>query len=144
MTTVSLSMRESAMHPNYYDEDITDDLWALLLIVRLSRIFCLENLKPAVHVMYNVIRINWRPLVKAFYSLLCMWIISATLLFMFEQNSEADDDGLTMSHRYRDIPTALQYAIVHLKGDYPIVNYTGCTRLLLSLVIIFGIAFIGA
>merc|ERR1719178_39407 len=31
----------------------------------------------SVHVVYNVVRINWRPLLKAFYSLVCMWFISS-------------------------------------------------------------------
>eukprot|EP00746_Dinoflagellata_sp_MGD_P007095 gnl/MRDRNA2_/MRDRNA2_114003_c0_seq1.p1 gnl/MRDRNA2_/MRDRNA2_114003_c0~~gnl/MRDRNA2_/MRDRNA2_114003_c0_seq1.p1 ORF type:complete len:1618 (-),score=323.50 gnl/MRDRNA2_/MRDRNA2_114003_c0_seq1:20-4873(-) len=138
------TIREAAFHPDFHDGDISDDLAAMWLIARLLRILCLESLKPAIHVMYNVTRINWRPLVKAFYSMLCMWFICATLLYMFERESELDDDGLRMNHRYRDIPTALQYAIVHLKGDYPLVNYTASTRLLLTCVIIFGIAFIGA
>jgi hypothetical protein len=144
ITTFSGTIRENAFHPNFYDEDVTDDLAALWLIFRLLRILCLESLKPAVHVMYNVTRINWRPLVKAFYSLFCMWFISSTLLYMFERDSELDDDGIMMKHRYRDIPTAMQYAIVHLKGDYPLCNYTAATKLLLTTVIIFGIAFIGA
>jgi len=59
------------------------------------------------------------PLLKSGFTLVAVWYIYATLLFLFEHNS---DSGV--ASRYPDILTGLQYALVHLTGDFPIYDYT--------------------
>merc|ERR1719265_596060 len=84
-TSVSSDTRETAFHPDSYGEHQTEDLVALLLIARLLRIFCLDNLKPCLHELWNVIWINRKPLLKTYFALVCVWFWTAHVLYMCEK-----------------------------------------------------------
>jgi hypothetical protein len=96
------------------------------------------------HHLYNVIKINFKPLAKAFYALISVWLVGSVLMYLCERNDDNDDDGMFQKDRYRDIPTAMQYTLTHLTGDYPLVVYTLPAKIFLGFSILFGIALIGA
>merc|ERR1711924_551071 len=132
------------MDPDFYDNNPWDECFFLTLTVRLLRLLCVENLQPAIHHFYNVVKINRKPLAKAYFAVLSIWFVSAVVLYICERNDDQDDDGMYQRDRYRDVPTAMSYALVHLKGDYPLSVYNLPAKVYLTFVILFGIALIGA
>merc|ERR1719440_930959 len=132
------SHRTYVFNPNYHDDNFIYDM---IVPLRTLRCFCIENYAHALHTLLSVFYINRKPMLKSFYSLVCIWYIFGTCLYLTERDApdggfrfvgkhsmdvEEEEDEITMKHRYRDILTGLQFALVHITGDYPIADY--CAR----------------
>jgi hypothetical protein len=50
---------------------------------------------------------------------------------------------MSMQDRYRDVPTALSYSMIHLTGDFPLVDYTLPSKFVLYVGIILGMCTLG-
>jgi len=122
-------VRDRALHPDYHASLIFDDM---LIPLRLLRLFVFENYFPTAHVLKCVIRRNIKPLMESGYCLVCIWLIFGVVLYVFEHEPppDTDDDGdeMPMHQRYKNVLVGLQYALVHVTGDYPISGYRWCSK----------------
>eukprot|EP00397_Hematodinium_sp_SG-2012_P000581 GEMP01000582.1.p1 GENE.GEMP01000582.1~~GEMP01000582.1.p1 ORF type:complete len:1461 (+),score=269.10 GEMP01000582.1:890-5272(+) len=96
------------------------------------RLFLLDSYIPSVSVIARVIVRNRVALVYAYFALLPLWLVMATVLFLFEERDEELDDELLypMRVQYASVGRALKLTLVHLTGDYPITTYTFYARVL--------------
>eukprot|EP00929_Paragymnodinium_shiwhaense_P105173 TRINITY_DN70096_c0_g1_i1.p1 TRINITY_DN70096_c0_g1~~TRINITY_DN70096_c0_g1_i1.p1 ORF type:complete len:1193 (+),score=133.75 TRINITY_DN70096_c0_g1_i1:243-3581(+) len=100
------------------DLDMLTSACSTLVPLRLLRLLSLEAYVPAVSMLVSVISSNGRAFLKCAYAISVVWLSFATVLYLLLHN---DDDD--MGKRYRTIPRAASYSLVHLTGDYPITEY---------------------
>jgi hypothetical protein len=132
--------RQDCFFPSYTD-GVFDNL---MVPSRLLRLFMFESYLPSVHVLTNVLVLNITPLKRCGYSLICIWYLFATVLYYFEHDGAAGtDDEMSMGDRYRNVLSSLQYALVHLTGDYPITEYRFPSKVAHFFSIIFGMCVTG-
>ena len=48
------------------------------------------------------------------------------------------DNGVTQGMRFKDVPTAMSYTLIHLSGDYPLLDYTLTGKFICFLMCIFA------
>ena len=51
-----------------------------------------------------------------------------------------DVDDPTQAWRFRNAPNSLQYTLIHLTGDFPLIDYTLVGRVLCFLIVILAVA----
>jgi len=51
---------------------------------------------------------------------------------------DPSDNGVTQGMRYKDVPTALSYTLIHLSGDYPLLDYSLTGRFICFLMCLFA------
>merc|ERR1719230_2228312 len=68
-----------------------------------------------------------------------LWLIFATLLWLTERNDETKVDFLRQSQRYASVVSAMPYTLVHLTGDYPLVDYTTSAKICLFFSLLFAV-----
>lgn len=51
---------------------------------------------------------------------------------------DPSDNGITQAMRYKDVPTALSYTLIHLSGDYPLLDYTLTGKFICFLMCLFA------
>lgn len=113
-----------------------------LRMLRILRLVTLDSYLPSVSLIGRVVHRNANVLRLACYASICIWLLFSGLLYLTEHNDKADVvDDIPMSVRYHSILQALPYTMVHLTGDYPLVDYTLWAKsvLAVSLVIAVGI-----
>eukprot|EP00928_Gymnodinium_smaydae_P060402 TRINITY_DN4405_c1_g1_i1.p1 TRINITY_DN4405_c1_g1~~TRINITY_DN4405_c1_g1_i1.p1 ORF type:complete len:1455 (-),score=327.65 TRINITY_DN4405_c1_g1_i1:88-4452(-) len=143
-------LREVAFHPSYASDGLLDDF---VIVGRSVRLFCLEPYCGSLHMLIAVVYKNRWPLFKAAGALVPVWFWFAGVLHLLERTPDCkpivrkpdpdDNDELEQCQRYQDMMRALQYAIVHVTGDYPITEYNFPAKCAHLVVIIAGIAILG-
>lgn len=135
--------RASAIFPDYSQQNY---ILEALVPLRLLRLFLLEAYIPWLHILGNVVCVSRKPLMKSGYVLVCLWYAFATLLYLFEHNGprKHNENEMNMAVRFRDVLTGLQYALVHLTGDYPITEYTLASKVTHFFALIFGMFVVAA
>ena len=51
---------------------------------------------------------------------------------------DPSDNGVTQAMRYKDVPTALSYTLIHLSGDYPLLDYSLTGKFICFLMCLFA------
>ena len=51
---------------------------------------------------------------------------------------DPSDNGITQAMRYKDVPTALSYTLIHLSGDYPLLDYSLTGKFICFLMCLFA------
>lgn len=115
---------------------LSDEYDGQLRMLRVFRLLTLEKYIPAVSLINRVLRNNAKKFKQAFYAALCFWLIFATLLWLTERNDDTRVDALKQRQRYSSVVSALPYTLVHLTGDYPLIDYTLPARILLFFALI--------
>jgi len=113
----------------------------LIVPIRILRLFCLESYVGCLHILKHVLWLNGRQFLRSFYALVSVWWVYATFLHLFESdNHQKQDytDDLTQADRYRNVLSSLQYALIHLTGDFPLTVYTFQAKIVHCFGIIFG------
>ncbi|CAE7456401.1 unnamed protein product [Symbiodinium natans] len=151
--------REDALHhPENWRASGT--MIGAVVPLRLCRLVSVGSYFGVVRAVRKVLFIARWPLIKSFYFLLVVWYTHAMLLHFAESDSTslaiagaqvrpAKDpdipDGevlflkpMEQSKRFKDYLTAMQYSLLHLTGDYPIVKYTITSKLLLIAGLVVG------
>jgi len=132
--------RVDGLHPRYRHEGGKQALstWDLLedwiIPFRLLRLSCAEAYFPTSHIFTHMWKYSRRALVRSMYTLVCLWFVHASLLHMLETNNKQ----ARQPERYRDVLTALQYTLVHITGDFPVMDYTLPSKLVLCSCLVFG------
>ncbi|EKX41400.1 hypothetical protein GUITHDRAFT_142088 [Guillardia theta CCMP2712] len=72
------------------------------------------------------------------------WLMFSTLMWMTEKNNLLDptENGVTMAKRYKDVPSAMSYTLIHLSGDYPLIDYTLAGKFLCFLMCLFAVGIV--
>ena len=80
---------------------------------------------PSVTLIDDVFRNNAVPLLVTGFTATVCWVIFATMLWMAEHGDSVvtGDNGITQGQRFQDVPTALQYTLILLSGDYPLCDF---------------------
>jgi len=86
-----------------------------------------------------VIRAAWQQFMLAGYAMVALWLIFASLLWLTERNDSTKVDFLHQSQRYHSVVSALPYTLVHLTGDYPLVDYTLSSKIVLFFSLLFAV-----
>eukprot|EP00397_Hematodinium_sp_SG-2012_P001397 GEMP01001399.1.p1 GENE.GEMP01001399.1~~GEMP01001399.1.p1 ORF type:complete len:1177 (+),score=258.16 GEMP01001399.1:112-3642(+) len=95
-----------------------------LRMMRVLRLITLDAYVPSVSLIGRVVRRNAEVLRLACYASVSLWLVFTGLLYMTEHDDSEKVDGIPMGARYHTILQALPYTLVHLTGDYPLVDYT--------------------
>jgi hypothetical protein len=90
-------------------------------MLRVLRLFKLDKYVPSISLIDDVFRAKQHALTVAGFVAGVLWVIFATLLYLAERNSH-QEEGL-MAERFANIPIALQVTMIHLTGDYPLIDY---------------------
>lgn len=165
---VSLTALSSSLLPAVRASALRPELWAkncsifsdMLVPARLMRLFCFENYLHPMHLLMSVSWLKRKALLRSGYALVTVWFLFGSILHLFERDpvkAAADDAAeaaaraagedlpdVTFPQRFRDVLTSLQYALVHLTGDYPITDYHLRSRLVHIVTIVFGTCFVAA
>jgi hypothetical protein len=108
-------------------------------MLRVFRLLTLDKYVPSVSLIGRVVVNSAEKFKMAGYSMMSLWVIFATLLWLTEREDPTkDDDGMRQSMRYSSVVSALPYTLVHLTGDYPIVDYTIQAKIILFFAVLFA------
>jgi hypothetical protein len=107
-------------------QTFADDHDEELRLLRLMRLLKLDKFVPSVSLIDDVFRAKSRELRVTGYVAAVFWIVFSTLMFFANRDGHGGpdpEDEDQNAERYRDVPNAFSYVLIHLTGDYPIVNY---------------------
>ena len=91
-----------------------------LRLFRILRLLKLDKYYPGITLIDDVLRANAANLgVPAFVAGVA-WIIFSALLYLTENDNQAEDAGNIMASRFKNIPNSLSYTLILLSGDYPL------------------------
>lgn len=123
---------------------VADEADELLRMLRLLRLLALDRYVPSVTLLDDVIRKQAHGLVVAGFATIVLWITFATLLYITEHgNTEDFGDDHPMSQRFENVPNAMQYTLILLTGDYPMINFSIWGKVVNSLMIIAAVGVVG-
>ena len=114
-----------------------------LRMLRLLRLLKLDKYVPSVSLVDDIFRRNAQAFQVTGVVVGIVWIVFATLLYETTHNYTKKFMELTMGERYQNIPNSMQYAFIHLSGDYPFVDYTGWGRVVNFFIIVIAVAIVG-
>ncbi|CAE7875341.1 unnamed protein product [Symbiodinium necroappetens] len=150
--------REDALHhPKTWEKWRLDGiLLGAVVPLRLCRLVSVGSYFGVVRAVRKVLFIARWPLIKSFYFLVVVWYTHAMLLHFAEMDNpklaiagaqvQPAEVGPTrvklqpmqQSERFGDYLVAMQYSLLHLTGDYPIVKYTFAAKILLIVGLVVG------
>jgi len=113
-----------------------------LRMLRIFRLLTLDKYIPSVSLIGGVVRTAWKQFVLAGYSMVALWLIFATLLWLTECEDHTLVNYLYEDQRYRSVVSALPYTLVHLTGDYPLVDYTIAAKFCLFWSLLFAVGIV--
>ena len=89
------------------------------------RLVSLDRYVPSLSLVDDAIRSKAHPLLVTGFASTVLWIIFATLLYLCEEDhsEEICNDDETMAERFKNVPNAMQYTMILLTGDYPLINF---------------------
>jgi len=153
--------REDALHnPKTWEKwRLRGILLGAVVPLRLARLVSVGSYFGVVRAVRKVLFIARWPLIKSFYFLVVVWYTHAMLLHFAEMDNPklaiagaqvqpAEDPDpeavvkriqpMQQSERFGDYLVAMQYSLLHLTGDYPIVKYTFAAKILLIVGLVVG------
>ncbi|CAN0104922.1 unnamed protein product, partial [Ectocarpus sp. 12 AP-2014] len=96
-----------------------------LRLLRLLRIIKLDKYAPCVSLIDDVFRLKWRGLLVAGYASAVMLAWFGSLMYLAERDdSEVQIQCYFESQRFSSVLNALQYDLILLTGDYPLIDFT--------------------
>lgn len=119
--------------------DLANEYTGQLRMLRIFRLLTLDKYIPSVSLIGGVIRAAWQQFMLAGYAMVALWLIFASLLWLTEHQDKTKVDFLYQSQRYSSVVSALPYTLVHLTGDYPLVDYTLPSKIVLFFSLLFAV-----
>ncbi|CAM9528674.1 unnamed protein product, partial [Phaeothamnion confervicola] len=98
---------------------------------------------PSISLIDDVFRLKRRGLLVSGCATLTMWLGFASALYLAERKDGTQADCLTEAQRFRSVPNALQYDLILLTGDYPLIDFTLWGRLVNVLQIVVAVGVVG-
>jgi hypothetical protein len=110
-----------------------------LRMLRIFRLLTLDKYIPSVSLLGGVLSAAKTQFQLAGYAMVSLWLIFATLLWLTESQDETKVAYLYQSQRYKSVVSALPYTLVHLTGDYPLIDYTFPAKVCLFFSLLFAV-----
>jgi len=142
MTSWSTIIDLCAIAPYYFSlmgSDLADKYDGQLRMLRVFRLLTLDKYIPSVSLISRVVKNKAAQFKMAGYAMGALWIIFATLLWLTERDDQFMINDWRQSQRYGTVISALPFTLVHLTGDYPLVDYTLHARICLFFALIFAV-----
>ena len=119
---------------------VVDDYDEALRMLRLLRLLKMDKYIPSITLIDDVMRNNALVLTMTGFTAGVFWIVFSTLMWMSESANTIDpnDNGVTQAMRYKDVPSSLSYTLIHLSGDYPLLDYSLTGKLICFLMVLFA------
>ncbi|KAF4729844.1 hypothetical protein FOZ62_031352 [Perkinsus olseni] len=124
------------------NSSLTDRYDGEFRLLRLCRILNLDFLSSTCSLLLRVVKAQRRCLVRAFYVVLALWLSLGGLLWFAEHTDSqlAGDPPLSQDVRYGTLISAsFPYAMVHLTGDFPIIDYTASGKVVLAFAVVLAV-----
>ncbi|CAM9445641.1 unnamed protein product [Discosporangium mesarthrocarpum] len=104
---------------------VVDRIDNYLRLLRLLRLLKLDRYTPCVSLVDDVFRLKARGLLIAGYASAVMLAWFSTLLYLAERDDyEVQVDCYYEAQRFSSVPMALQYDLILLTGDYPLIDFS--------------------
>lgn len=119
--------------------NVADQYDGQMRMLRVFRLLTLDKYVPSVSLIGRVMTNSAEQFKMAGYAMVSLWLIFATLLWLTERHDNFQVDDLTQAQRYHTVIRALPYTLVHLTGDYPLVDYTIQAKIILFFALLFAV-----
>lgn len=122
-----------AVYADRYDEDIR--------LLRVLRLAALDNHIPSVCLVFRVFQnpVILRELQIASYVGGTMWFIFSCLLSLCER---WNPDEPEQRERFGTVLDAMPFTLVHMTGDYPLIDYTLLSKVVHGMMLALGSGFV--
>jgi len=110
-----------------------------LRMLRIFRLLTLDKYIPSVSLIGRVFRKHAKEFQLAAYAAAAIWLIFSALMWLTERHDPTQVDDLTMAQRYGSMPEAMPYTLVHLTGDYPLIDYDFPAKCVLFVALLFAV-----
>mmetsp|Transcript_3570 Transcript_3570/g.8948 ORF Transcript_3570/g.8948 Transcript_3570/m.8948 type:complete len:1217 (+) Transcript_3570:60-3710(+) len=122
------------------------------LLLRILRIVKLDKYVPSLTLVDDVFRLKRNQLVVTGTVALIVWLMFASMMHLVESVDYVNhietlpDDGCmgncTQAVRYSNVFSALPITMIHLTGDFPLVDYTQYGRLICFFMVVTGVGLV--
>lgn len=116
--------------------DEVDDYFRIL---RLFRLLKMDKYLPSISLIDDVFHKQKRGLLISFFVAGIFWLLFGSLLHLTEYKSPDE----AMAARFKDVPNSLPFDLIHLSGDYPLIDYTLGGRFVNFLQILVAVGVVG-
>ena len=109
-----------------------------LRMLRILRLLKLKSAVLSINLLGSAIRSKRDALFVATFDTIVLWCLFTALLYLSELDDFVhgpDGDDPTQAFRYRNAPNALEYTMIHLTGDFPLIDYTLWGRVVCFLIV---------
>ncbi|CAE7483961.1 Kcnd2 [Symbiodinium pilosum] len=110
-----------------------------LRMLRIFRLLTLDKYIPSVSLIGRVFRRHAKEFQLAAFASAAIWLIFSALMWLTERHDATQVDDLTMAQRYGSMPEAMPYTLVHLTGDYPLIDYDFPAKCVLFVALLFAV-----
>lgn len=110
-----------------------------LRMLRIFRLLTLDKYIPSVSLIGRVFAKHAKDFQMAAYASASLWLIFSALMWLTERHDTTEVDDLTMAQRYGTMFSAMPYTLVHLTGDYPLIDYDFPAKCVLFLALLFAV-----
>eukprot|EP00434_Breviolum_minutum_P004355 symbB.v1.2.003836.t1/scaffold216.1/size293228/21 len=108
-------------------------------MLRIFRLLTLDKYIPSVSLIGRVFTKHAKDFQMAAYASASLWLIFSALMWLTERHDKTEVDDLTMAQRYGTMFSAMPYTLVHLTGDYPLIDYDFPAKCVLFLALLFAV-----
>lgn len=138
----------------YYASHLYENSWLdnhdeYLRMLRLFRLLKLEQYTPSFTLLDDVFHLKRSAILMSCYAAGTLLILFSGLMYVAESSDVSNhvdnlplygcQENCTMSVRYSNFFNSLTLASIHLTGDYPIVDYSSCGRIICFFMIILAV-----
>jgi hypothetical protein len=134
----------ASLYPNSWIDQHNE----LFLMLRILRLVKLDKFCPSLTLIDDVFRLKWNQLLVSGSIAAILLIVFNSLMFLAENDDvsnmidpipqQACSENCTQSMRYSSAFASLPFVMIHLTGDYPIVEYNSWGRVMCFFMVIFA------
>ncbi|CAJ1409909.1 unnamed protein product [Effrenium voratum] len=110
-----------------------------LRMLRIFRLLTLDKYIPSVSLIGRVFTKHAKDFQLAAYAAASLWLIFSAAMWLTERHDPTQVDDYKMSQRYGSMLTAMPYTLVHLTGDYPLIDYDFPAKCVLFVALLFAV-----
>mmetsp|Transcript_58146 Transcript_58146/g.138379 ORF Transcript_58146/g.138379 Transcript_58146/m.138379 type:complete len:1236 (+) Transcript_58146:117-3824(+) len=122
------------------------------LLLRILRIIKLDKYVPSLTLIDDVFRLKRNQLVVTGVVASIVWLCFASMMYMVESQDFANEidtlpnngcmGNCTQAIRYSDVFSALPITMIHLTGDFPVIEYSHAGRIVCFFMVVAGVGLV--
>eukprot|EP00927_Polykrikos_kofoidii_P049510 TRINITY_DN43560_c0_g1_i1.p1 TRINITY_DN43560_c0_g1~~TRINITY_DN43560_c0_g1_i1.p1 ORF type:complete len:1312 (+),score=100.06 TRINITY_DN43560_c0_g1_i1:454-3936(+) len=117
-------------------------MYLVVSCMRIWRMASRDRFSHASQVLCDIVTARSRQLLQVIYALLAIWCLFTNLNWCLLRHDQTQEDGIYLSSRYGVYWQAMMYSLIHLSGDYPIVEYPAAAKLYHMVLCFLGFFFV--